>query len=399
MKKNVLFMSIIAAASLLPGCGQGGTSDGEPQAEPASPTPYFEAPAEGRDTLRLCEAVLTTEEMYSKIFPYSMEDYTADTENTPVREAFYFPAEDIRDNDFTKAVALRWNYLSVLGRIMHSYELFHRLSSAVDEDDAVTRRDTLRWLGKAGTELSPQLIREAIPDKDAQEGALSLLASYRRFDGDDRDGAPFPLACESYYEAFGQLPHLVSEWEADYFRKELWTWYDKRAAVPQIDTLIRMNMTGSKAERPSGEMLGNLRLNIETEADIDRRTALALEYVKFDHLEGAVLLGEILESRIYTKYLPEAWLSWRTNLQMEHCPSSFGPIPNKYYDRLRVICIDTMVRHCLQEDDPMTRCLIDDLICREIIHRMGSLMGNSSFRTAYGLLNYDFIDPRLIKDN
>jgi hypothetical protein len=139
---------------------------------------------------------------------------------------------------------------------------------------------------------------------------------------------------------------------------------------------------------------------IEAEKDIDRRTILALEYAKFNHEGGAVLLGEILESRIYTKYLLEAWLSWRANVQIDQSPSSFGVIANNYYDRLRVVCLDTMVRHCLESEDKNAECLIENLIFCEIIHRMGSMYGNGSI-AALANLTYggEFVHPRLLEEN
>ena len=147
---------------------------------------------------------------------------------------------------------------------------------------------------------------------------------------------------------------------------------------------------------PTDEQLENLRRSIEAEKDIDRRTILALEYVKYDRWDGLPLLGEILESRIYTKYLLEAWISWRAHTQLYHSPSSFGVIANNYYDKLRSLCLDTMVRHCIQTDDKNAECLIENLIFCEIIHRMGSLAGNSSMNICAMLAFNMFIHPRLI---
>ena len=110
------------------------------------------------------------------------------------------------------------------------------------------------------------------------------------------------------------------------------------------------------------------------------------------------MLGEILESRIYTKYLLEAWISWRANAQMDHSPSSFGVIVNNYYDKVRTICLDTMVRHCLESEDKNAEVLIENLLFCEIIHRMGSLAGNSSFNEC-AMLSYNmFIHPRLLPE-
>ena len=82
---------------------------------------------------------------------------------------------------------------------------------------------------------------------------------------------------------------------------------------------------------------------------------------------------------------------------MDHGPSSFAVIANNYYDKLRTICLDTMVRHCLETEDKNAECLIENLLFCEIIHRMGSLAGNSSFNEI-AMLSYNmFIHPRLLE--
>ena len=55
-----------------------------------------------------------------------------------------------------------------------------------------------------------------------------------------------------------------------------------------------------------------------------------------------------------------------------------------------------MVRHCHECDDQNARCLLDNLILCDIIHRMDSLAGNGSFGTVAGLSNEGFIHPRLL---
>ena len=79
---------------------------------------------------------------------------------------------------------------------------------------------------------------------------------------------------------------------------------------------------------------------------------------------------------------------------MFYSPSSFSVIPNNYYDQLRVKCLNTMLRHC-QEDDIRTKCLMENMILCEIIHRMASIAGNECFATRMHLSYEMFIHPRL----
>ncbi len=84
---------------------------------------------------------------------------------------------------------------------------------------------------------------------------------------------------------------------------------------------------------------------------------------------------------------------------MEHSPSSFTVIPNNYFDRLRVKCIDTYVRHCIQEKDPNAEWLLANLMYAEIVHRMASIAGNGSFNTVVDLAYGMFVHPRLLKED
>jgi hypothetical protein len=348
------------------------------------------------DPVRLCDAVLTTEEGMESAFPDETDSFFEET--TPEAEAFYFPAADIKDELLARTVQLRYNYVALFNRVIHSYEWFQRASTGID-DETTTKKDTLEWIRYARPKIPESVIRAALPDAGAQAQASKLLKAYNRFDGNDSAGSPFSVAVNRYTEALSGLPELVSKEETDRFEERFWNWYDKRNVVPEIDTLVRMNMYEYEGPKPSDGELENLKRAIEAEKDIDRRTVLALEYVKFSKWDGVPMLGEILESRIYTKYLLEAWISWRANAQMYHSPSSFGVIANNYYDKVRTICLDTMVRHCLESEDKNAECLIENLLFCEIIHRMGSIAGNSSFNDC-AMLSYNmFIHPRLLENS
>ena len=370
--------------------------------EPVAVTDFADIPFFGNDDVRhepyrLCEGELTSQEAMESAFPDSTDNFF--TETTPEKDAFYYPGVDIRSERLARTVQLRYNYAALFNRVIHSYEWFQRRSTMTDEDEHTTRKDTLEWIRAVRPSIPESVIRTALPDARARNQADRLLKAYDRFDGDDSEDSPFSRAVARYRDAMDELPELVSEEETDRFEEGFWEWYDKKAVVPEIDTLIRMNMPDYEGAKPTDEQLENLRRAIEAERDIDRRAILALEYVKFNAWDGVPLLGEIIESRIYTKYLLEVWLSWRANVQMEHSPSSFSVIANNYYDKVRAICLDTMVRHCLQEEDKEAECLIENLIFCEIVHRMGSLAGNSSFNDCAMLSYRMFIHPGLLRED
>ena len=359
---------------------------------------FFEDENSTLEPVRLCDAVLTSYNGMDSAFPDSDDDFYEET--TPAAETFYYPAADIKDEPLVRTVQFRYNYVALFNRVIHSYEWFQRITTGIDEEESpITKKDTLEWVRAAMPRVSGSVIRKALPDVKAQIRARSLMKAYVRFDGDDGEDSPFSRTVNWYTDGLESYHGLIDEEETDRFEERFWDWYDKKNVVPEIDTLVRMNMHEYEGKKPSEKQLENMKRAIEAEKDIDRRTILALEYAKFNHEGGAVLLGEILESRIYTKYLLEAWLSWRANVQIGQSPSSFGVIANNYYDRLRVVCLDTMVRHCLESEDKNAECLIENLIFCEIIHRMGALYGNGSL-AALANLTYggEFVHPRLLKE-
>ena len=370
--------------------------------------PFFEEDYAAPEPYRLCEQKLTSQKAVLSAFPESTEDFFEET--TPEKDAFYYPKTDIWNNTLTRTVQIRYNYAALFNRVLHSYEWFERMSlmPSMDDDDddegeeedeepVTTQKDTLEWIRTARPKVSSPVLYMAFPDAESRRLAEMLLKAYDNFDGDDSADSPFSRAMARYADALSGLPELVSKEEKSRFEREFWDWYDKEIVFPGIDEIIKLHLNDAEDREFTDEQIENMRCAVEAEKDVDRRTILALEYVKFDRWNGAILLGEILESRIYTKYLLEAWISWRANVQMNQSPSSFSVIANNYYDQMRAICLDTMVRHCLQDWDKNTLCLIENMIFCEIIHRMGSLLGNSSLAILANLEYSEFIHPRLLE--
>jgi hypothetical protein len=350
----------------------------------------------------LSEQRLTSEDALLRAFDGDPEDFHI--ESTPADAAFYFPESSLCTDPLVRQVMLHNNYVSVFYRVLHGYELFHRATTGTDEED-LTREDTLYFIKIAQPHLSPAAMKRAIQDADALDGARGLLAAFRTFEGDDSESSPFSLAMDDYSGSYEDLPGFVSTEEKEAFAQDFWGWYDKRKAEPLIDELVRTHLNGGSAVLDSLERERFKRV-IMGESNIDRRAVLALEMAQVDRREGVLLLGDIIESGIYTKYLLEVWISWRANAQMEHSPSSFSRIPNNYYDRMRAKCLDTFLRHTLEDshkdenmkEEMYVRCLIQNMILAEIIHRMGSIAGNTSFNTCMHLAHDMFIDPRLLEE-
>lgn len=341
---------------------------------------------------------LTSLEAVSQAF--SMRDTTEFlTEGTPLEKSFFFPEKGVRNDELVRIVKERYNLAAVVNKVVHAYEWFYRVSSyGEDTETQATIQDTLRWVALSQPEISADFLATALPDGDARQSAATLLAAYKHFNGDDSPESPFSKVFDETVKVFRSLPEFATEEMLSEFKEGFWGWYDKRQFVPEIDDIIKFSLSGYEGEQPDDEQIERLKEAVLCEKDIDRRTILALELAKIGHYEAATILGDILESGIYTRYLLEAWISWRANTQMDHSPSSFSVIANNYYDMMRVKCMNTIIRHCQKEKDDNALCLLENLLDIELLHRMASLMGNESFLTLANLSNGEFIDPRLLTD-
>ena len=343
----------------------------------------------------LCDQQLTSVEGIYANDVSEENNYSYDREATPVEETFFFPEADIRDSEVVRRVRLRYNYANVLYRILQGYELFLRKASA---DSVGTRKDSLDLIRHDCPVIPSSLLRRAIPDKNARAAAERLLAAYWDFDGRAGSDSAFDRAHRDYVDGFNSLPSIVDDSLLADFENHFWEWYDKRKHVPEFDRIaaIYLNDRALKNELTE-EQVEHFKRAIVGERDIDRRTILALELIRCsrDGMRDATLyLGEILESGIYTKYILEAWLAWRGAVQLEYlAPSSFTLIPNHYYDKLRVKCLNTLLRHIQTDPDPYDVCLLENLICCEILHRMDAIYGNEGLSVISRLTNGMFIQP------
>lgn len=354
------------------------------------------------DTVMLSQQVLASPEMMDEAFDNGVEgDYL--NEPTPATAAFFKREKDIANSQLALNVQRRYNYVATLSRVVHAYQWFQRESSGVDSEDEnhpITKKDTLEWIKESQPKLGYGFLKDALQFPSSYATLTHMLDEYKKYDGSDSEDTPFAKAFAVCQEQFAKVPNILQPEWVDKFEVEFWDWYDKEQFVPGIDKLIVMNTYEYKGEKISDEHLLQFINAVKRERDIDRRTILALELVKFDSDLGIPLLGDILESGVYTRYLLEAWISWRANLQSYYSPSSFSVIPNNYYDMLRVKCLNTILRH-LQEDpdDYKAKVLMENMILCECMHRMGYITGNASMKTRMLLSYRYFIPKRLLPED
>ena len=349
----------------------------------------------------LSKQLLTGSDGFDHAFGYDIGYEGYYEEATRPEEAFYFPAEDLRRKNpaLVATVQQSWNCASLLIRVIHAYELFLRASTDTDLDEGEEQFDTLAFINEYAPRFSEQFLARAFPNANTRKEAKKLLDAFKNFDGDDSEDAPFTKAIHHYSDYFNTLPQAVSEKTTDKFEKDFWPWYDKSQFVPEVDSLIKMHLEGAKRPDISDEEYDYFNKVVASQTDIDKRAVLALELARFDCCDGAFMLGDIIESCQYTRYLLECWISWRASVQLTHSPSSIMcVIPNNYYDKLRVICIDTMLRHSIEHNDTNALCLLQSLIICQALHRQASIIGNESMAIRMHLDYYRFIHPRLLNN-
>ena len=388
MQKAHTLILVAAAALSAFSCGERRSSS---QAESETPFPIDSLEITG-EPYRLCEQKLTSREWLEE-YVDSDDDSNYDREETSAQEAFFFPEKDVADLPLARTIQLKYNYAEVLYQLEHSYELFIRKSTG---DSLATREDTLAVIALDRPVIPSAFLRQAIPDAGARRAAEEVIAAYRRFDGDDSEGSDFDKAFTKYSSGYEDLPEILSEELLEDFADHFWEWYDKRKHVLEFDRLAALSINKEVSLDLSEEQADHWKKAIEGERDIDRRTILALEMFRHGELLGdaTIYLGEILESGIYTKYLLEAWLAWRAGVQMEFFGvSSFSVIPDNYYDKVRVKCLNTILRHIQSAPDKYDVCLLENFIACQPLHRMGSLYGNESMAVLVALTNQMFIQP------
>ena len=350
------------------------------------------------EPFRLCEQTVTSIDALANITDTTSHSY--DRETTPMEQAFFFLPQDLTESGTAELLMRRYNLCSVINHVVHSYELFCRKSSEMSlgtEHDSLavmTKADTLAIIAEDRIPIPESLLAKALPDAADRKAARSILAAYDRFDGDSSDGSHFSDAFVTYRDYFATVPVLASEELLEEFSEKFWNWYDKKPYVPEIDFIQTLRVKDTA--KLTDDQLEHFRMAVESENDIDRRTILALEYAKWSEWYGAILLGEILESGQYTRYLLETWITWRALVQMTRIgPSSFCVIPDNYYDMVRTKCMETILRHYASSGDSYDLCILENLLIIPVLHRQDSIFGNESMVTLAELQHGMFVHPRV----
>ena len=167
-------------------------------------------------------------------------------------------------------------------------------------------------------------------------------------------------------------------------------YYDKSAFVPDIkrfrDSAAYPDSAAVKVKDPVGEILRRL----DSGVDFDTKCIYGIELSHISSLQDAAveILGALIESKEYSRYLFEVWENWRALAQIEYYGlSNFSVIPNAYYSSMLSLCVNTTLRHIQthpDDDDAILRLL--RMVYNEPLMRDGTF-GNTASVLLYELLH------------
>lgn len=284
----------------------------------------------------LCKQMLTSEETLLKLTPENLAENYLSYDYIPVKDAFLNPEPDIVNNQFVKDVQNYFNYITVANVVNHAYGLFlrkyHDTDSTKQEDDAYLQL----LVAEDYPKISSGFLKTAIPDNQIRHNATVLLNGYKHFNINKED--EFEKSVKAFNGYLEKLPKFVNE-EID--SMEFYSWYEKSKVLPEYQQLHSYDTKDFSGK--DNECFVKL---VQNEKDIDKRIILAMEFSRFDRMEGVILLGEILESGRYTKYLYEAWSLWTGLVQGLYCGySSYSIIPDNYYSMIKAKCVNSILRY------------------------------------------------------
>ncbi len=327
----------------------------------------------------------------SRYIKDTSEAYLPDPENHFADDIFLELDDDIKEDRFAVAVKRCYDGLVFLNHLVSLMEI-RECQEMARESGSKPRISRRSPLGKV-IRPSAEALDKAFPSTDLRQAASIFLTSlYKDADMD----AMYNEDYEPYYDAFTNM--FTNENPIDTVRlrkaeKEDSLRYDKSQFVKDFDRFKVARAFEDSLKTPSGPLERDIWTRMDGKMDFDTKCIYGIElnhlyYSSVYQLCGIDILGALIESREYSRYLPEVWMNWRAAVQF-NCfgSSSSSLIPNAYYAKVRNICMNTMIRHILShpsDDDAILR--LWEMMTVEPIKRNG-FFGNTVIKELYDLRN------------
>lgn len=258
-----------------------------------------------------------------------------------------------------------YNGFLVLNSLLCDYDTWDRglapnaKQSVGKIDCSMIKCDSIRW--------AAQHYKDFILSVVSNDALRGNTATFSRVDS--AYGRFKRLLVERYHVSnYGDLPE-----------EKYWEIYDKSNVVADYDSIYYLDKTDSLTAI-------NLKGLAEKETDFDKKCVYALEYAHAEDVDLKVL-EKIMLSRQYSVYLFETWRYWRCLLQDRHGASLDSDIPNNVYNRMRMICAATILKHIVEHpNDIMAINQFLILSAHDDIYRYGSFQyGNQNMTEKWNL--------------
>lgn len=306
-------------------------------------------------------------------------------------EIFLELDEDIRKDDFSLSVKDwfdRTAFLYYCGSIYEIRSRYDRNTHTLDSTDVDTSGTTM-----LSTEMRPSMdvLRKVFPDRRIRNAASAILnVLYKNPDFTDVSKCLEKLVGAYKSAAFAsEMPIDTAKIGLAFVNED--AYYDKSSFVPDIkrfrDARAYRDSAAVQIKDPVGEIVARL----DDRMDFDTKCIYAIELSHVLMIDCVDILGAVIESKEYSRYLLEVWENWRAKVQFGWfgC-SNDSVIPNAYYFKIRNICANTMLRHIQEhpEDYDALLRLFRLLYCGSITR--DGLFGNSVAGILYHLSGAEY---------
>lgn len=296
------------------------------------------------------------------------DDIFLDFEDGVARDTFALAVKELYDRN---AVA---SYYISLYEVRVTYEMFY-CDSATASKHPTPFDDSVR--------PSKKRLAQVFPDRKMRGFLSSQLNQIRR----SPDYALIDIA-----DSLANYPYAY-EFPFDTLRLrkaegDLSEYYDKSSFVPDIERFQNCYASDDSTTLIYDDPVSEIVSRLNPEMDFDQKCIYAIElsHLVEDQYKCLDVLGSLIESREYSRYLYEVWDNWRAITQTYFFGSSNeSPIPNAYYTKIRGICANTMIRYIQKHpDDDGALLRLFCLIYEIPIHR-GWAFGNYVIPLQYNL--------------
>ena len=301
-------------------------------------------------------------------------------------EIFLELDEDIRKDDFSLSVKDWFDRTAFLYYCGSNYEIrsrYDRNTHTLDSTDVDTSGTTM-----LSTEMRPSMdvLRKVFPDRRIRNAASAILnVLYKNPDFTDVSKRLEKLVGAYKSAAFAsEMPIDTAKIGLAFANED--AYYDKSSFVPDIKRFRDARAYRDSAAVQIKDPVGEIVVRLDDRMDFDTKCIYAIELSHVLMIDCVDILGAVIESKEYSRYLLEVWENWRAKVQFGWfgC-SNDSVIPNAYYFKIRNICANTMLRHIQEhpEDNDALLRLSRLLYCGSITR--DGLFGNSVAGILYHL--------------